>query len=63
MKPRNVSISIVESGPALKVWCASFTLKGSLPRTDDMIVDEKARKAIQRKLEKFLETVEFPDIE
>ena len=60
MKPRNVSISVVESGDDLKIWCATFTLKGSLPRVDGR-VDEKARKALQKKLAKFLETVEFPD--
>lgn len=55
MNPRNVSASVVETGDGLKVWCASFSLKGEFPKFNS----EKERNSFQKKLEKFLSQVDF----
>lgn len=59
-KPRNVSVSVIELPGELRVWNASFTIKGGALSKDGKI-DEKARKALQKRLQKFIETIEFPE--
>ena len=61
MKPRNVSVSIIQSGDTIKIWCSTFTLKGHLPTKADGSIDEKARKAKQKEIARVLETLEFPN--
>jgi len=58
MKARNVSVSVVDSDDEIKVWSASFTLKGSLPRKDGFI-SESARRKVEKQIQKVLEQVEF----
>jgi len=61
MKPRNVSVSLVENGKdEVKAWCVSFTLKGSLRKNGK--VNEDTRKRMQNVIQKFLESVDFPDL-
>lgn len=59
-RPRNVSVHIIENANGIHVWCASFDIKGSIPKKDGK-VDETARLKIQKQLAKVLEGVEFPD--
>jgi hypothetical protein len=56
MKPRNVSVSVVENGDEIKVWCASFTLKGYVPRHNGL---ETGRHKVEKQIQKALEQVEF----
>ncbi len=60
MKARGVSVSLYQHGGELRIWCASFTLHGSLP-TKDGLTDEVALRKKQREIEKLLESLEFPD--
>jgi len=60
MKPKNVSVSLYQNGGELRVWCASFTLKGELPVKDGK-TDEAAVRRKQREIEKVLESMEFSD--
>jgi len=60
MKPKNVSVSLYQHGGELRVWCASFTLKGELPVKDGK-TDEAAVRRKQREIEKVLESMEFSD--
>lgn len=60
MKPRDVSVSIFDNKDSIRVWCAAFTLKGTLPHKDGK-VDEAVRKRIQKAIEKVLSQVEFPE--
>ncbi len=60
MRPKNVSVSLYQHGGELRVWCASFTLKGELPVKDGK-TDEAAVRRKQREIEKVLESMEFPD--
>lgn len=56
MKAKNVSVSFYQQGGELRVWCASFTLKGHIPN-----MDEAAYKKKCREIEKILASLEFPD--
>ena len=63
-KPRNVGVMVVDMGGELKVL-AQFTIKGhlegeSMPGGGSR-VSARSRKKKQKELEKFLQTVEFPD--
>lgn len=58
MKPRNVSVSVREQNGMLKAFNISFDINGKLP-TIDGIVDDKARKSLQKRLAKFIESIEF----
>jgi hypothetical protein len=58
MKARNVSVSVVESDDQIKVWGASFTLKGNIPRYNGVITESNRRK-IEKQIQKVLEQVEF----
>ena len=49
MKPRNVSVSVVENGDEIKVWCASFTLKGYIPRHNGL---ETGRHKVEKQIQK-----------
>jgi hypothetical protein len=60
MRARNVSVSLYQHGGELRIWCASFTLKGELPIKDGK-TDEAALRKKQHEIEKLLESVEFPD--
>lgn len=60
MRPKNVSVSLYQHGGELRIWCASFTLKGELPIKDGK-TDEAAVRRKQREIEKVLESMEFPD--
>jgi hypothetical protein len=60
MRARNVSVSLYQQGGELRIWCATFTLKGSLPIKDGK-TDEGALRKKQREIEKLLESLEFPD--
>ncbi len=60
MRPKNVSVSLYQHGGELRVWCASFTLKGELPVKDGK-TDEAAIRKKQREIEKVLESMEFSD--
>ena len=54
-RPRNVSVSITDTPEGeIKVWCATFTIPGSLKRTDGK-VDEADRLAKQKKIQQALE--------
>ena len=59
MKPRDMQVSIVESEGKLHVWNASFTLPGSLPRGKDGLVNEAARRKIEKRIAEALASVEF----
>ena len=61
MRARNVSVSLYEQGGELRIWNASFTLRGSLPRGADGKVDEDALRRKQKEIQKILESMEFPD--
>jgi hypothetical protein len=58
--PKSVSVSITEDANGIRVWCASFHIKGSIPKKDGKI-DETARLKKQKQIEKILEQVVFPD--
>jgi hypothetical protein len=60
MRARNVSVSLYEQGGELRVWCASFSLKGTIPATKDWKARETAIRKKCREIEKILEAVEFP---
>jgi hypothetical protein len=60
MRARSVSVSLYQQGGELRIWCTTFTLKGSLP-TKDGKIDEVALHKKQREIEKLLESVEFPE--
>lgn len=62
MRPKNVSVSLYEQGGELRIWCSSFTLKGSIPVTKDWKARETAIRKKCREIGKILETVEFPDV-
>lgn len=56
MKPRNVSVSLYNAGNGeIKVWCVSFSLKGSVNG------NLEAEKKFKKNLERFLSQVEIPD--
>lgn len=58
-KPRDVSVSLYDAGDdTLRVWCASFTIKGSLPQGKDR---EAAIKRKQKQIERLLATIEIPE--
>ena len=59
MKAKGVSVSLYQQGGELRIWCASFTLKGSLPMKDGK-TDEAALRKKQKEIQKILEAVEFP---
>ena len=62
MKPRNASVSFYDAGDGiLRVWCASFDIKGKVPRRPDGSEDLPAIRKKQRQLEKLLETLEIPE--
>lgn len=61
MKAKNVSVSLYEQGGELRIWCASFSIKGSIPPTKDWKARETAIRKKCREIEKILEAVEFPD--
>ena len=58
MKARNINVSVVQSDDEIKVWSASFTLKGSLANKDGFI-SESARRKVEKQIQKVLEQVEF----
>lgn len=60
MKPTNVSVSVRGQNGLLKVFNVTFDMKGSLPSVDG-VVDEKARKVFQKRLQKFIESIELPE--
>jgi hypothetical protein len=61
MRPRNVSVSLYEKDGELKIWCASFTIKGSIIATNDWKAREAAVRNKCKEIEKILEGVEFPE--
>ena len=61
MKAKNVHVSLYEQGGELRIWCASFTLKGTIPQTKDWKERETAIRKKCREIEKIIEAVEFPD--
>lgn len=61
MRAKNVSVSLYQQGDTLKVWCASFDIKGSVPRTKDGKFDEAAYHKKCQEIEKILSSMEFPD--
>ena len=61
MKPRNVNVALYqEGGEEVRVWCVSFNLKGSIRKNGKP--DEAARRRMQSLIQKFLEGVDFPDL-
>lgn len=61
MRAKNISVSFYPQGETLKVWSASFDIKGTLPRTKDGKFDEAAYNKKCREIEKLLATIEFPE--
>ncbi len=60
MKPSNVSVSLYDAGNGtLHVWCASFTIKGSIPKDPQGRSYESAIRKKQKEIEKLLETMEM----
>lgn len=62
MKPSNVSVSLYDAGDGtLHVWCASFTIKGSIPKDAQGRSYESAVRKKQKAIQRILETMEIPD--
>lgn len=61
MKAKNVHVSLYEHGGELRIWCASFSLKGSIPATKDWKTRETVIRKKCQEIEKILASVEFPD--
>jgi len=62
MKPRDVSVSLYDAGNGtLRVWCASFNIKGSIPKDPQGRSYESAIRKKQKEIQKLLETLEIPD--
>jgi hypothetical protein len=61
MKAKAVSVSLYEQNGELRIWCASFTIKGSIPATTDWKAREAAIRSKCKEIEKLLEGVEFPE--
>jgi hypothetical protein len=61
MKAKNVSVSLYEQEGELRIWCASFTIKGSIPPTKDWKAHETAVRKKCREIEKILEAVDFTE--
>lgn len=61
MKAKNISVHLYPYRGELKVWCASFDLKGDVPRNDKGVTDQTVVRKIERAIEKVLAEVEFPD--
>ncbi len=60
-KPKDVHVGIYDAGKdEIKVWCVSFTIKGSLHRKDGK-VDEAARKKKEKEISKIIEGLTFPE--
>ena len=63
MKARNVSVSIYDAGNGeLRVWCSAFTIKGTLKRGANGLIDEAHRKMVETKVRRFLENLELPEV-
>jgi hypothetical protein len=61
MKAKDVSVSLYDAGDGiLKVWCASFTINGTIPKKDGLAI-EGAIKKKQKEIAKLIEAMEFPD--
>lgn len=60
-RPKNVSVSVVAVGGELRVWGASFTVKGSLPLKDGQH-DTARAKRIAKHLEAVLAAVDVGEI-
>lgn len=58
MKPRNVSVSIVDANGTLNVWNVSFTIPGSIERKDGIVI-ESARRAIEKEIAKAISNIEL----
>ena len=56
MKPKNVSVAIVATPNGVRVWNSCFTLGYTFDSND-----EKARKNLQKRIQKFIESIEFPE--
>jgi hypothetical protein len=60
MKPRDVSVGIYDAGGGkLKVWSVTFTIPGSLSRTNGKI-DETDRRRKEKEIAKLVESLDFP---
>lgn len=61
MKPKDIHVSLYQSGDdEVRVWCVSFTLKGSIKK--DGKPNEALRKRMESAIAKFLESVDFPEL-
>ena len=62
MKLQDVSVSLYDAGNGtLRVWCASFTVKGSIPKDPQGHSYESAIRKKQKEIQRLLETMEVPD--
>ena len=57
MKPRDVSVSVIEQNGEVKVWNASFTIKGILPGS--FTDNEKLRRHVEKRIENALKELDF----
>jgi len=60
-RPRNVHVSVVAGNDGLRVWGASFTLAGVLPKTADGRTDEARAKKLAKAIASVLATVDFEE--
>lgn len=65
MKPRNVSVSIIQVEGRIKVWCCAFQLPASMPvplvcfDKEKLEQYEAARKKIEKAIEKAIAEVDI----
>lgn len=60
MRPRDVSVGIYDAGGGkLKVWSVTFTIPGSLPKTNG-VVNETVRRRKEKEIARLIESLDFP---
>ena len=64
MRARDVSVSLTDNGDGtIKIWCATFKLKDTLPRAKDGRVDPNALRRKQKQIEQLIGLIDFPSKE
>jgi hypothetical protein len=58
-KPRDISVSVVETADGLRVWNTCFTLKGRLGPKPGQQVPEDVRREIEKRVATVLAQVDF----
>ena len=62
MKPKDISVSLYDAGDGtLRVWCASFTIKGSLPKDTQGRTLLSAVRKKEKQIAQLIQMLEVPD--